>query len=303
MLREAFTERLKAAMRAQDARTLSAVRLILAGLKDRDIAARGAGNAGGIAESEILRLLQGMVKQRREFDRAVPAGQPPRLAQREEEEIAVIESFLPQQMSDAEIAAAAEAAIAETGAAGIKDMGRVMTALARAPCRRHRHGPRRRRREAAAGMMACVHDAGIAASSRLAGGSGEGARGRIAADTLTLPREGPSPLLAMRRGADAWPFRPAFSTNCAAGSRSPSWSGGGCGWSARAANTAAFARSITKRRRPSTSSRTRGSFIASAAARMATRSAFVMRADNLDFIEAVERLAGEAGLAVPQQTP
>ena len=72
---------------------------------------------------------------------------------------------------------------------------------------------------------------------------------------------------------------------------------------ARARAFAGCARSITRRRRPSTSSRTRGFSIASAAARMATRSAFMMRADNLDFIEAVERLAGEAGIAVPQQTP
>jgi uncharacterized protein YqeY len=129
MLREAFTERLKEAMRAKDARTLSAVRLIIAGLKDRDIAARGAGNNAGIPDSEILRLLQGMVKQRRESIAMYRQGNRPELAQREEEEIAVIESFLPHQMGDEEIAAAAKAAIAETGAAGVKDMGKVMAAL------------------------------------------------------------------------------------------------------------------------------------------------------------------------------
>ena len=74
-------------------------------------------------------------------------------------------------------------------------------------------------------------------------------------------------------------------------------------WPARAANMAGCARFITRRRRPSTSSRTSSSFIASAAARMATRSASSMRSENLDFIEAVERLAGIAGIAVPQQTP
>ena len=128
-MREAFTERLKAAMRAKDTRTLSTVRLVLAALKERDVAARTAGNPEGIADSEILRLLQGMVKQRRESIALYRQGNRPELAQREEEEIAIIESFLPRQMSDDEIVAAAKAAIADTGAAGIKDMGRVMAAL------------------------------------------------------------------------------------------------------------------------------------------------------------------------------
>ena len=128
-MREAFTERLKSAMRAKDTRTLSTVRLILAGLKERDVAARGAGNSAGIADSEILRMLQGMVKQRRESIALYRQGNRPELARQEEEEIAIIESFLPRQMSDDEIAAAAKAAIADTGAAGPKDMGRVMAAL------------------------------------------------------------------------------------------------------------------------------------------------------------------------------
>jgi len=129
MLREAFTERLKQAMRAKDTRTLSAVRMILAALKDRDIAARGTGNAGGIPEPEILRLLQGMIKQRRESIALYRQGNRPELAEQEEQEIAVIESFLPKQMSDDEIAAAAREAIAEIGAAGVKDMGKVMGVL------------------------------------------------------------------------------------------------------------------------------------------------------------------------------
>jgi len=128
-MREAFTERLKSAMRAKDTRTLSTVRLILAGLKDRDVAARGAGNPAGIADAEILRMLQAMVKQRRESIALYRQGNRPELAQQEEEEIAIIESFLPRQMSDDEIAAAAKAAIADTGAAAPKDMGRVMAAL------------------------------------------------------------------------------------------------------------------------------------------------------------------------------
>src|SRR5207302_6400025 len=129
MLRDAFSERLKTAMRAKDSRTLSAVRLILAGVKERDVAARGEGNTEGIGDPEILRLLQGMVKQRRESILLYRQGNRPELAAQEEAEIAVIESVLPQQMSDDEVAAAAKAAIADIGAGGIKDMGRVMAAL------------------------------------------------------------------------------------------------------------------------------------------------------------------------------
>jgi len=129
MLREAFTERLKQAMRAKDARTLSSVRMILAALKDRDIAARGTGNTAGIPDAEILRLLQGMIKQRRESIALYRQGNRPELAEQEEQEITVIESFLPKQMSDEETAAAVKEAIAETGAAGVKDMGKVMSVL------------------------------------------------------------------------------------------------------------------------------------------------------------------------------
>jgi uncharacterized protein len=129
MLREAFSERLKAAMRAKDTRTLSTVRLVIAALKERDIAARGTGNPDGIGDPEILRMLQGMVKQRRESIALYRQGNRPELAEQEEAEIAVIESFLPRQMNDDEIEAAAKAAIADTAAAGPKDMGRVMAAL------------------------------------------------------------------------------------------------------------------------------------------------------------------------------
>jgi len=129
MLREALSERLKQAMRAKDVRTLSSVRMILAALKDRDIAARGTGNTEGIEDAEILLLLQGMIKQRRESIALYRQGNRPELAEREEQEIAVIESFLPTQMSDDEIAAAARDAIAATGAAGVKEMGKVMGVL------------------------------------------------------------------------------------------------------------------------------------------------------------------------------
>jgi uncharacterized protein YqeY len=129
MLREAIIERMKTAMRAKDTRTLSTVRLIMAALKDRDIAARSDGDRPQIPDSEILRLLQSMVKQRRESIALYEKGNRPELARQEGEEIAVIESFLPQQMDDAGIEAAAKTAIAESGAAGIKDMGKVMSVL------------------------------------------------------------------------------------------------------------------------------------------------------------------------------
>jgi uncharacterized protein len=129
MLREAFTERLKGAMRAKDTRTLSAVRLILAGLKERDVAARGSGNQEGIPESEIQRLLQGMIKQRRESIALYERGNRADLVHQELEEIAVIEGFLPRQLDEGEIEAAATAAIAETGATKPSDIGKVMTAL------------------------------------------------------------------------------------------------------------------------------------------------------------------------------
>jgi len=129
MLREAITERMKTALRAKDTRTLSTVRMIMAGLKDRDIAARSDGNKAEIPESDIQRMLQSMIKQRRESIELYQKGNRPELAQQESEEIAVIESFLPQQMDDAGIEAAAKTAIADSGAAGIRDMGKVMAAL------------------------------------------------------------------------------------------------------------------------------------------------------------------------------
>lgn len=129
MLREAFTDRLKQAMKARDARTISTVRLILAALKERDVAARGEGNSAGLADPDIARMLQGMIKQRRESVVLYERGNRTDLARQENEEIAIIESFLPRQMSEDEIVSAAQAAIAETGAAGIRDIGKVMASL------------------------------------------------------------------------------------------------------------------------------------------------------------------------------
>jgi uncharacterized protein YqeY len=129
MLREQITEAMKDAMRAREAETLSTVRMILAGIKDKDIAARPAGNASGIGDPEILSLLQSMVKQRRESVALYAQGGRDDLVAKEQAEIAVIERFLPTQMDAAATDAAITAAIAEAGAASIKDMGKVMAAL------------------------------------------------------------------------------------------------------------------------------------------------------------------------------
>jgi uncharacterized protein len=129
MLREDFTERMKTALRAKDTRTLSTVRLIIAALKQKDIEARGSGHSEGIPDAEIQRMLQGMIKQRRESIELYQKGNRPELVRQESEEIAVIETFLPRQMEGAAIEAAATAAIAESGAASLKDMGKVMGVL------------------------------------------------------------------------------------------------------------------------------------------------------------------------------
>ena len=129
MLREQITEAMKDAMRARETETLSTVRMILAGIKDKDIAARPGGNSAGIGDPEILSLLQSMVKQRRESVTLYAQGNRADLVAKEEGEIAVIERFLPKQMDAAETDAAIVAAIAESGAASIKDMGKVMAAL------------------------------------------------------------------------------------------------------------------------------------------------------------------------------
>jgi hypothetical protein len=129
MLRERFSEALKTAMKEKQPRAVSTVRMVLAKLKERDIEARTRGNPDGIPDAEIQQMLQGMVKQRRESIALYEQGNRPELAQQESEEIAIIEGFLPQQLDEAGTEAAVKAAIAETGAQGTKDMGRVMAAL------------------------------------------------------------------------------------------------------------------------------------------------------------------------------
>lgn len=129
MLRQRLSEALKVAMKAKDERTTSTVRLILAALKDRDIASRTKSARDGIDEQEILVMLQSMIKQRRESIALYEKGGRLELAQQEAEEITIIERFLPKQMDEVATAAAVEAALAETSASSLKDMGRVMTLL------------------------------------------------------------------------------------------------------------------------------------------------------------------------------
>ncbi len=129
MLRARFTATLKESMKARNERSVGTVRLIMAALKDRDIAARGKGNHDGISDDEIAQMLHSMIKTRRESITLYEQGGRIELAEQEREEIAIIETFLPKQMSDDEVAGAIKAAIAEIGAAGIKDMGKVIAAL------------------------------------------------------------------------------------------------------------------------------------------------------------------------------
>lgn len=129
MLRETFKELLKEAMKARKERAVATLRLILAALKDRDIAARGRGKMDGIDEAEILSMLQTMIKQRKDSIQHFEQGGRLELAQQEKEEIEIIEGFLPKQMSDADAETAIKGLIAEIGAASIKDMGRTMAAL------------------------------------------------------------------------------------------------------------------------------------------------------------------------------
>jgi len=129
MLRERFNEVLKEAMRAKDQPRVGTIRMILAGVKDRDIAARPQGNSTGIDDGAILNLLRSMIKQRQESIEMYRQGGRQELVDKEAAEIAVIESFMPQQMGDDEVKAAVAAVVAETGAASIKDMGKVMAEL------------------------------------------------------------------------------------------------------------------------------------------------------------------------------
>jgi hypothetical protein len=129
MLRDRLAEALKEAMRAKEKRRTATLRLILAAIKDRDIASRENGSRDLVGDDEILQLLQKMVRQRRESIENFEQGGRVELADQEREEIGIIEGFLPRQMTEDEIKEAVDTAVTDMGAQGLKDMGRVMTAL------------------------------------------------------------------------------------------------------------------------------------------------------------------------------
>lgn len=129
MLRDRLNEKLKSAMKEKDQVAILTLRLILAAVKDRDIALRSEGGDDGIDDAAILGVLQTLIRQRRESIALYARGGRQELADREAQEIAVIERFLPRQLDESETAAAIETALAETGAGSVKDMGKVMALL------------------------------------------------------------------------------------------------------------------------------------------------------------------------------
>lgn len=128
MLREDLQKALKESMLAHDTETTGAVRLIIAGMKEKDVDARGKG-AKEATEAELLSMMQTMIKQRNDSIKMYMDGNRPELAAKERKEIEIIERFLPKQMSDTEIEVAVKALISETGASSMKDMGKIMGAL------------------------------------------------------------------------------------------------------------------------------------------------------------------------------
>ena len=129
MLRTELNDALKQALRARDARTAATLRLILAALKDRDIAARSEGNSDGISDDQIRQMLQKMVRQSREASKTYADAGRDDLAEKEEQEIKVLQRFLPRQLDEAETREAVDRTIAELGADSVKDMGTVMNRL------------------------------------------------------------------------------------------------------------------------------------------------------------------------------
>ena len=129
MLRARISDALKMAMKAKEKHAVGTVRLIMAALKDRDIAARSKTKNDGISEDEILSMLQSMIKQRHESVAMYEKGGRAELAEREATEIEIIQTFLPKQMDEAAINAAVQEAIGNLSASTLKDMGKVMGAL------------------------------------------------------------------------------------------------------------------------------------------------------------------------------
>lgn len=128
MLRDDINNALKDAMKARDERKVSTLRMINSSLKNADIEARGGGKPP-LGDAEVLPLLQKMIKQRQESVELYKKGGRDDLVRQESDEIAIISAYLPKQMSEAEMAAAIDAAITETGATAMKDMGKVVGSL------------------------------------------------------------------------------------------------------------------------------------------------------------------------------
>lgn len=128
MLREDIQNALKEAMKEKNTLEMNAIRMIIAGQKEKDVDARGKGKEKA-EDAELLSMMQTMIKQRRESIEMFIKGGRPELAEKEEAEIKIIERFLPKQLSDNEIKAAVQETIKETGATSMKDMGKVMGAL------------------------------------------------------------------------------------------------------------------------------------------------------------------------------
>lgn len=129
MIREKLSNDLKAAVRARESQRVATLRLMLAAIKDRDIAARAGDNIEGVPDSDIMAILAKMIRQRQESARMYEEAGRLELSEQERAEIEIIREFLPRQLSDAEIDRAIASVIAETGAASIRDMGKVMAEL------------------------------------------------------------------------------------------------------------------------------------------------------------------------------
>jgi uncharacterized protein YqeY len=129
MIRERFAGDLKEAIKTRDAKRVSTLRLITAAIKDRDIAARTDDNTEGVSDAEILAILAKMIRQRQESAHAYEEGGRLDLAEQERDEITIILDYLPRQLTETEVEKAVAAAIAETGASSIRDMGKIMGLL------------------------------------------------------------------------------------------------------------------------------------------------------------------------------
>ncbi len=129
MLRQRLNDELKESMKLKASRRVATIRLILAAIKDRDICLRGEGGGGTVDDDTILEILQKMVKQRRDSVQAFEEGGRLELAEQEREEVEIIGTFMPEQLSDAELEAVCEKAVAELEAKSLKDIGRVMAYL------------------------------------------------------------------------------------------------------------------------------------------------------------------------------